>query len=119
MVITVIIGILLVVSLLVNIFKAIKNKDYVSLVIGLLTIPFIVFMTSSIFLGGSAYNDASKKYELYEEGCYYLISHNIYTKVSKVQYDYMKIIEPIAIITFIMVFPLSIINQKKRKNKID
>lgn len=119
MVISVIIEILIVVSLLVNIFKAIKNKDYMSLVIGLLTIPFIVFMTSSIYLGGSAYHDASKKYELYEEGCYYLISHNIYTKVSKVQYDYMKIIEPIAIITFIMVLPLSIINQKKKEKKLD
>ena len=119
MVIAAIIGVLLYVSLAYNIFKSIKNKDYMTLIIGLLTIPFMVFMTSSIFLGGSAYNDASKKYELYEEGCYYLMSHNNYTKVSKIQYDYMKIIEPIAIITFIMVLPLSIISQRKKKNKID
>lgn len=119
MVIAAIIDILIFISLSYNIFNAIKNKDYMSLIIGLLTIPFMVFMTSSIFLGGSAYNDAKKEYELYEEGCYYLVSHNIYTEVSKSQYDYMKIIEPIAIITFIMVIPLSIINQRKNKNKVD
>lgn len=120
MVIAIVILVILSVSAIVNLIKSIKKKKLIEIIPAITSIIFLVFLISSLFLGGSAYNDAANNYELYEEGCYYLISHNNYTKVSYEQYRYMKIIEVIAIISFSIGFICLFINniKVKKENKI-
>jgi uncharacterized membrane protein YgdD (TMEM256/DUF423 family) len=120
MVIAIVILVILSVSATVNLIKSIQKKKLIEIIPAISTIIFLVFMISSLFLGGSANNDAANNYELYEEGCYYLISHNRYTKVTYEQYQYMKIIEPIGIISFLIGFICLFINNIKVKkgNKI-
>ncbi len=104
-----------VIVLIIDFIKVIKQKDYLSLIIHILLFIFIVFLTSSFKLGGTIAEDAASNYELYEEGCYYLVSHNNYTKVTFKQYQYMKIIEIVGKISFFLSFGLSIFNNYKKK----
>lgn len=104
-----------VIGLIINFIKAIKQKDYLSLIISILMFIFIVFLTSSFKLGGTIAEDAASNYELYEEGCYYLVSHNNYTKVTFEQYQYMKIIEIIGQISIFLSFGLQIFNNYKKE----
>lgn len=101
--------------LIIDFIKAIKQKDYLNLIIHILLFIFMVFLTSSFKLGGTIAEDAASNYELYEEGCYYLVSHNNYTKVTFKQYQYMKIIEIVGKISFFLSFGLSIFNNYKKK----
>ena len=101
--------------LIIDFIKAIKQKDYLNLIIHILLFIFIVFLTSSFKLRGTIAEDAASNYELYEEGCYYLVSHNNYTKVTFKQYQYMKIIEIVGKISFFLSFGLSIFNNYKKK----
>ena len=95
---------------------AIKNKDYKSLINCFLVFLFNVFLFSKLLLGGSAFNDASTKYELYQNNHYYLCNHNVYTEVSFSSYVYMKIIEVVGISSIILNL---IITYFFRKRKIE
>lgn len=50
-----------------RVIYAINSKCYSNLITLLLVIPFIVFLFSAIYLGGSAFNSASTKYDLYQD----------------------------------------------------
>ena len=107
--------------LTINSIKSIKQKKYVELIISVMIFIFIIYITSNFILGGSAATDAAQNYELYEEGCYYLVSHNKYTKVTYEIYQYMKIMGIISKIAFVIAFGLSIyntyVNKKQKHNQ--
>ena len=104
-----------IIFLIITFIQSIKQKNYLNLIINVFMLFFIIFLTSSLKLGGTIAEDAASKYELYEEGCYYLVSHNNYTKVTYEQYQYMKIIEIIGKVSFFISFGLSIFNNYKEK----
>lgn len=79
--------------------KNIKVQNKTNIFIFVLMLFFLIFLFSGGILGGSAYNNASIEYELYENGKYYLESHNSYKEVTQSIYIYMKIIEPIGILS--------------------
>ena len=117
-IIVIIIGVCLYLNLFRMIVSCIKNKQYLGLIYALMSLPFLIFMSSSMMLGGSAFNDVATEYELYQPGRYYLVSHGSYTEVTKIQYLYMQIIEIIGISTFFISFALALIlNLIERKNK--
>lgn len=105
------------VSHIISAIKSIKSKNYFDTVIAVLSLPFLIFFISSIILGGSAFNDAATDYELYQAGHYYLVSHGDFTEVSFGQYQYMKIIEIIGIVTFLITFILVAINNFRNQDK--
>lgn len=102
-----------------KIIYAIKSKHYSSLLIILFVIPWLVFFFSADFLGGSAFNEASSSYSEYVEGHYYLFSHGVYTEVTYNQFLYMKIIEIVGNISWLLGFVISIIIYKKHKGEED
>ena len=104
-----------IIFLIITFIQSIKQKNYLNLIINVFMLFFIIFLTSSLKLGGTIAEDAASKYEFYEEGCYYLVSHNNYTKVTYEQYQYMKIIEIIGKVSFFISFGLSIFNNYKEK----
>ena len=104
-----------IILLIITFIQSIKQKNYLNLIINVFMLFFMIFLTSSLKLGGTIAEDAASKYELYEEGCYYLVSHNNYTKVTYEQYQYMKIIEIIGKVSFFISFGLSIFNNYKEK----
>ena len=113
-----IISIILYISVIFNIVKSIKKKNYIEMLSFIFILPFLFFFDSSIILGGSAYNKASTEYELYEVGKYYLESHNNYTEVTKNEYQFMKFIEIFGLTSFVISFILAIvINVKKKQAK--
>ena len=84
--------------------------------------PFFLFFFAffiSCILGGSAFNDASTNYELYQDGCYYLKSHGSYTEVSFACYIFAIICEITAFSSLIVgaVMQLVSFKLKKRRNK--
>lgn len=103
--------------LIITFIQSIKQKKYLKLITYIFMLFFIIFLTSSLKLGGTIAEDAASKYELYEEGCYYLVSHNNYTKVTYEQYQYMKIIEIVGRISFFISFGLSLFNNYKVKKE--
>ena len=98
-IIAIIIGVCLYLNIFRMIVSCVKNKQYLGLIYALMSLPFLIFMSSSMMLGGSAFNGAATEYELYQAGHYYLVNHGAYTEVTKSQYLYMKIIEIIGIST--------------------
>ena len=104
-----------IIFLIITFIQSIKQKNYLNLIINVFLLFFMIFLTSSLKLGGTIAEDAASKYELYEEVCYYLVSHNNYTKVTYEQYQYMKIIEIIGKVSFFISFGLSIFNNYKEK----
>ena len=66
----------------------------------LAAIPFLVFFTACVCLGGSALHEAEMAYELYLAGHYYLCSHGTYTEVTYGVYLFMMILE---IVSFALV----------------
>jgi len=73
--------------------KAVRKKKYLDLVSLLLLLTFFLFVHISLILGGSAFNDAGSKYENYQAGHYYLMSHGNYTEVTYAQYLFAMILE--------------------------
>nr|MCR5422944.1 hypothetical protein [Bacilli bacterium] len=102
-----------------KIIYAIKSKHYTSLLIILFVIPWLVFFFSANFLGGSAFNKASSSYNEYIEGHYYLFSHGVYTEVTYNQFIYMKVMEIVGSISWLLGFVISIIIYKKHKGEED
>ena len=100
--------VLIAVSTIYYVYKAVKTKEYSHLITLLLTIPFFIFFVLSLFLGGNAFHNAEAEYELYEAGHYYLCSHGGYTEVTYGVYLCMMIMEIVGIITFALSFILSI-----------
>lgn len=88
-----IIDTIMIISFIYCVIKSIKEKKYIDIILTILLIPFFIFMSSNIYLGGTAFNDAKTAYEFYQEGHYYLCSHNAYTEVTAAQYNYMKFIQ--------------------------
>lgn len=70
---------------------------------------FTIFFFSTAFLGGSAFNDATNEYELYQPGHYYLVSHGDYTEVSYEAFVYAQIIEVIGISAVVIGFIVALI----------
>lgn len=98
------------------IVTSLRNGEYGALFFALFSIPFIIFVTSSAILGGSAFNDAATEYELYEVGHYYLVNHGSYTEVTREQFIYMQAIEVVGLVTFAISFIIGIVlNIKHRK----
>ena len=54
--------------------------------------PILLFWHFCVLLGGTPNNNAKELYEFYEEGHYYLCSHNVYTEVTEAQYNFMEIL---------------------------
>lgn len=104
MILSFVIGAGLLVSILSGIIKGIKDNSPATVIYCILILPFWVFMSSSILLGGSAFNDAAADYELYEAGHFYLVNHGSYTEVTEWQYNYMKLTEIVGLATFIIDF---------------
>ena len=101
-----------------NLIKALQTKQYTSLLIYLLFIPFHVFFFSSLFLGGSAFHNAAENYDLYKAGHYYLCTRGRYTEVSHAVYLYVKIMEIIGLVCFGIGFILlGIKNTANKSNK--
>lgn len=106
---------------LINVFqlvKAILNRKPMDIIICVGAIFFAAFMTSVIFLGGSAFNDAVANYELYEAGHYYLEERGHYIEVSRGAFVYMQIIQVIGILGFAVSFVTAMIKIKKEKQTI-
>ena len=104
----------LVIALLFNIIKNIKNKKIIDALLTVLMLPFLVFLISSIHLGGSPATNAKTAYELYQEGHYYLCSHNNYTEVTLSQYNYMVFIQKFGYISLILMVILMFIFKLKK-----
>ena len=114
---TIVLLLIFLIDITFKIIYAIKSKHYTSLLIIIFAIPWLVFFFSDVFLGGSAFNEASSSYSEYVEGHYYLFSHGVYTEVTYNQFLYMKIIEIVGIISWALGFILSIIVYKKHKGE--
>lgn len=113
-----VIAAVIVINTIYEVEKVIISKKYTDLLILLLFIPFLVFLFSTMILGGSAFNNASTDYELYQADHYYLCSHGNYTEVTCGTFLYAKISEVIGIISFGVVFVISIVkNANNRSNK--
>ena len=93
------------------VWKAITTKNYAALIPLLLSIPFFAFFVVSLFLGGNAFHDAETDYELYEAGHYYLCSHGGYTEVSYGSYLFVKVLEIVGIVSFVIGFIVSLRNK--------
>ena len=117
MVIFLVMGIIFLIIQFSTLIKKIKEKNKVNILIAILTLFFLVFLFSGGILGGSAYNNASLKYELYETGHYYLVNHNKYKEVSFNIYIYMKIIQPVGIFSVLIVLIIEIYSKIKEKRK--
>jgi hypothetical protein len=118
--IVVIMGVIFISIEISSIIKNIKEKCKLGILIASLTLVFSIFLFSVGLLGGTAYNNASTEYVSYEKGHYYLVNHNEFKEVSHDIYIYMKIIEPIGILSVLTVLVIDIyakINEKKNKNK--
>ena len=100
-----------------RVIYAIKSKCYSNLITLFLVIPFMVFLFSAIYLGGSAFNSASTKYDLYQDGHYYLIDHNKYTEVTYNQFVYMKIIQVIGTVSFYISLVIAVVSSSKGKKQ--
>ena len=92
--------------------SAIIKRKPIDILMCLGFIFFNAFMTSSIIFGGSAYNNAKESYELYEEGCYYLMSHGNYTEVSRSVFEYMRVIEVVGFVSFGISFICVLVKNK-------
>ena len=98
------------------IFKSLRCGEVFGVLFEILTLPFLVFVTFSMLLGGSAFNDAATQYELYEVGHYYLANHGSYTEVTREQFLFIRSLEIVGIATFAIAFILGIIyNIKNRR----
>ena len=71
---------------------------------------FTLFFFSTLFLGGSAFNDAANDYALYEQGHYYLVNHGHYTEVTYEAFVYAQISQIIGLSAFVIGIIISIIN---------
>ena len=95
-----------------------KGVDVTRIVFtGIAFLAFLVFFGLSAKLGGSAAEDsyASRIYENYEVGQYYLSSHGNFTLVSYATWMRMKILERIVIPVFILAFIWNFIHGVKTK----
>lgn len=95
--------------------KLIKNKQYKGIISYSFILLFMICWFSSAILGGSAFNDAKEKYDLYLDGHYYLASHGHYTEVSYTVFMYMKIIEVIGTTSIFFGFVFCLIEYLKFK----
>lgn len=102
---------------LVSLVYSIVRRKAVDVVFSLGFLGFLVFMTSDIILGGSAFNNAATNYELYQEGHYYLMSHGNYTEVSYDVFKYMKVIEVVGFVSFGFAFVFALIKNKMETGK--
>lgn len=96
---------------------AICDKKWIKVLSEIGFTLFFVFFILSFSFGGSAYNDAATDHELYQSGHYYLISHGDYTEVSEAVYNVMKILEPIALVSFGISFAIVVIRDRDNKPK--
>ncbi len=118
MVIVYVLGLVFAGSGIVSIVRYIQNKDYLNLIATVFLLVFSIFLFSTGILGGSAYNDAPLDYELYQDGHYYLVSHNHYTEVMYCTFVYMRVMEPVGIVSFAIFFMIVIYNKIKEKKGV-
>ena len=107
------INVAIIVMIIYGIIRSIFQKKIFDVIQCFCILVFMVFMTSVIIFGGSAFHDAPADYELYEAGSYYLCSHGNYTKVSYEIYTYMQVIEIVGIIFFAIGFVMGMVKDKK------
>ena len=117
-----IIGITVPLGAIYRTIKAIKERKFLDAVIGILTIPFLLFFIFALIHGGTAFNNAAKNYEFYEIGRYYLSAQRIsgpYKEVSYEIYSFMRIMEVVGITTLLIAIAIAIVNNivSKIKNK--
>lgn len=103
------------IDLALRIVFAVKAKTMTHLWPSLLAFPFFFCMFVGILSGGSALHNASKEYDLYREGCYYLTSHGSWTEVSRQTYLFVLVSEIIGFSCFAICFVFSIICNRKQK----
>ena len=111
----IIMGIIFMSVQIVSLVKTIKSKNKINILYTVFVFVFLIFLFSSGILGGSAYNDASTEYELFEIGHYYLVNHNEYKEVSQNVYTYMKIMEPVGILSVAIILIINIYEKIKLK----
>ena len=110
---------LLLLGVIYNIFRSIREKKWLDVISGCFMRPFFFFSLVYAILGGSAFNDAATDYALYEAGHHYLFDHGYYTEVSLGQFQFMYIVEIIGIGGFFVAFVFAILNatQSKKNSK--
>jgi len=123
MVILIVIGVIFISTQIFSIIRNIQEKNKVDIKVYILNtlflLIFLVFLFSNCLLGGTAYNNASIEYDLYEKGRYYLENRNEYKEVTHSIFIYMKIIEPIGILSFLIVLLINIYMIIKNKKSLN
>lgn len=123
MVILFVFGVIFISTQIFSIIRNIQEKNKVDIKVDILNtlflLIFLVFLFSSFLLGGTAYNNASIEYDLYEKGRYYLENRNEYKEVTHSIFIYMKIIEPIGILSFLIVLLINIYMIIKNKKSLN
>lgn len=123
MVILIVIGVIFISTQIFSIIRNIQEKNKVDIKVDILNtlflLIFLVFLFSACLLGGTAYNNASIEYDLYEKGRYYLENRNEYKEVTHSIFIYMKIIEPIGILSFLIVLLINIYMIIKNKKSLN
>ena len=119
MVIFIVVGVIFISIQIFSIIRNIQEKNKVNILNTLFLLIFLVFLFSGCLLGGTAYNNASIEYDLYEKGRYYLENRNEYKEVTHSIFIYMKIIEPIGILSFLIVLLINIYMIIKNKKSFN
>ena len=81
----------------------------------LLAFPFFFCMFVGFLSGGSALQNASKEYDLYREGHYYLVSHGSWTEVSRQRYLFVLVSEIIGFSCLVVSFVFAFIRSRRQK----
>ncbi len=92
-----------------SIIKFAKGKEVMALLASMFFLLFSYGIFIGFIFGGSALHNASRDYELYQSGHYYLSSHGIWTEVSYGTYLFVLISEIVGLLSFIPCMVLSII----------
>ena len=92
-----------------------ESQNYDTPLVFPIGISFFFCIFVGILSGGSALHNASKEYDLYREGYYYLTSHGSWTEVSRQTYLFVLVSEIIGFSSLAIAFVFSIIRNRKEK----
>ena len=115
MVLVVVLSVLVGVSILAGAVRAFREKRWLEGWGFALIMPFLIFITVTAFMGGSAFNHAQVNYELYQQGRYYLMSHGAYTEVTYGTYILAAVLEVVGCTSFVAGVLLNMVRLFLRK----